>query len=115
MLHKGFLIVSSLILLASCGNISEPKIVTNTKLIERNIPIQPRPRGVELSDITWRVVNQDNIADFLQDMTLVPDSFVFVALSVKDYEKISLNVDELRRYISQQQELILYYESSISP
>jgi len=39
----------------------------------------------------------------------------FVALSVKDYENLALNVAELRRFINQQKEIIIYYEEAMKP
>jgi hypothetical protein len=36
-------------------------------------------------------------------------------LSVKDYENLALNIGELRRYINQQTEIIVYYEEAVSP
>tara|TARA_B110000977_G_scaffold199766_1_gene288138 strand:- start:809 stop:955 length:147 start_codon:yes stop_codon:yes gene_type:complete len=39
----------------------------------------------------------------------------FVALSVKDYENLALNVAELRRFINQQKEIIIYYEKAMKP
>ena len=39
----------------------------------------------------------------------------YIALSVKDYENLSLNFAELRRYIEQQKLIIVYYEESVSP
>jgi len=39
----------------------------------------------------------------------------FVALSVKDYENLALNVSELRRFINQQKEIIVYYEEAMKP
>jgi len=39
----------------------------------------------------------------------------FVALSVKDYENLALNVAELRRFINQQKEIIVYYEKAVQP
>jgi len=38
----------------------------------------------------------------------------FIALSVKDYENLALNIAELRRYINQQGEIIIYYEEAVS-
>jgi len=38
----------------------------------------------------------------------------FVALAIKDYENLALNVAELRRFINQQNEVILYYERAVS-
>ena len=38
---------------------------------------------------------------------------MFFALIPKDYENLSLNVADIKRYIIQQKELIEYYEKSI--
>jgi hypothetical protein len=40
---------------------------------------------------------------------------VFFALSVPDYENLSLNMAEILRFIEQQTSLLIYYEDSISP
>jgi len=40
---------------------------------------------------------------------------VFMAISVRGYENISLNLADLRRYILQQKEIIVYYEDSVKP
>jgi hypothetical protein len=34
---------------------------------------------------------------------------------MRDYENLALNVAELRRYINQQTEIIVYYEEAVSP
>ena len=34
---------------------------------------------------------------------------------MKDYENLSLNFAELRRYIEQQKQIIVYYEEAIKP
>ena len=39
----------------------------------------------------------------------------YIALSVKDYENLALNFAELRRYIEQQKQIIVYYEKAVSP
>ena len=39
----------------------------------------------------------------------------YIALSVKDYENLSLNFSELRRYIEQQKQIIVYYEGAVAP
>lgn len=114
---KMFLMLSSAILLASCGvvgNDAEPRIVSQPVIIERNIPIQPRPRGVTLSSVKWHVVTDDNIDAFIEEVSITADQYVFMTISVKDYEKLALNLDELRRYIEQQNQVIVYYEESVT-
>jgi len=38
-----------------------------------------------------------------------------IAMTVRGYENLSLNVSELERYIRQQKEVIVYYEEAIKP
>ena len=51
--------------------------------------------------------------EFLERFEEESGTTVFFAMSVPDYENMSLNVAELRRYINQQKALIVYYEESI--
>jgi len=39
---------------------------------------------------------------------------VFVALSMKDYENLALNIAEIKRYLEQQSEIIVYYEKAVT-
>ena len=40
---------------------------------------------------------------------------LILRISVKDYENLSLNFAELRRYIEQQKQIIVYYENAVAP
>jgi hypothetical protein len=42
-------------------------------------------------------------------------SLAYIAISVKDYENLSLNFAELKRYIEQQKQIIVYYEEAVKP
>lgn len=112
MLHKTFLIVLSLSLLISCSSI-DPVTVTETRIVTPAIAIVPRPRPVDLSSMQWRVVTNENIDEFLQSVLVTDTEYVFYGITVRDYEKLALNVDDLKRYILQQQEIVAYYESSV--
>tara|TARA_B100001093_G_scaffold184738_1_gene177431 strand:+ start:1299 stop:1508 length:210 start_codon:yes stop_codon:yes gene_type:complete len=52
---------------------------------------------------------------FIKDFTAENGDLAFVALSIKDYENLALNVSELRRFINQQKEIIIYYEKAMKP
>ena len=67
-----------------------------------------------MNDVDWHVVTPDNIEEFLEDFKKTTGDVVFLALSVPHYENLSLNLSELRRYIEQQQSIIVYYENSIN-
>ena len=116
MLLKMSLMASSLLLLISCSSlIPEPQIITETVTIRPSIAIVPKPRPVDLSDMEWRVVTHENVDEFIQSIGIGSSGeYVFYAISVRDYEKIALNINELKRYILQQQEIIAYYERAVS-
>lgn len=114
MVQKIFLTSLSLLLLSSCARVPEEKIVTVETLIEKDIPIQVRPKGLTLSAPYFHVVTSDNIDAFVDEFKKQNGSeLVFYALSVRDYEKMSLNLADLRRYIEQQNAIIVYYETAI--
>lgn len=79
------------------------------------MPPVARPKPINLTDTRLYVVNKDNLEEFLAEFEEVNGNRAFVAFSVKDYENLALNIAELRRYIQQQGEIILYYEEAIKP
>ena len=120
MVLKNYLKVSSLLLLSlivsSCT--SWPKftqIEVQTVEVERNIPIQNRPQQLNLSNITWYVVTKENFEEFKKRYEKENGMFLFYVISVRDYETLSLNMAEIKRYIEQQKQIIIYYEKAIVP
>ena len=120
MVLKNYLKVSSLLLLSllvsSCT--SWPKftqIEVQTVEVERNIPIQNRPQQLNLSNITWYVVTAENFEEFKKRYEKENGMFLFYVISVRDYETLSLNIAEIKRYIEQQKQIIIYYEKAIVP
>jgi len=61
------------------------------------------------------VVNKGNLDDFVADFTAEHGEFAIVALSIDGYENLALNIADLRRYINQQTDIIVYYEESMKP
>ena len=83
--------------------------------VERKIPTQTRPKSVSLNDIYFYVVTDRNFVDFKKKFEKENGDLVFYAVSVRDYETLALNMAELKRYIQQQKELIIYYEKAVKP
>ena len=111
MIFKKILVISSITLLPACA--SQEKIVVQTDIIKTEVPIQTRPKPVSLSNVKFYVVTKDNLNSFLKTFEKENNDLVFYAMSVKDYEKVSLNIAELRRYINQQDKIIVYYEKAV--
>jgi len=111
------LLASLLILvLSSCATRvpPEPVVITETEYVFREIPLQDRPPPVSLLDINFYAVTRENLDEFLERFENENGVVAFFALSVPDYEDISLNVAELKRYIESQEAIILYYEENIN-
>ena len=112
-MNSKLILVSSLLLLTSACASVEPQVVLKTDYVVKDIPIQPRPKPLNLHRVKWYAVTPENMEEFLVRFEEESGINVFFALSVPDYENMSLNVAELRRYINQQKALIVYYEESI--
>jgi len=110
-ISKKVLLISSLTLLSACA--SQEKVVVQTEIIKADIPTQSRPKPISLSNIKFYVVTKENLNDFLKIFEKENNDIVFYSMSVKDYEKMSLNIAELRRYIIQQDKIIVYYEKAV--
>ena len=114
-----YLTVSSLLLLtlllSSCGYIRKPEkeIVVKTIEVQKIIPIQPQPKPVDMIDVKFYVVTEENFAEFKEKFMKTNNDYVFYAISVHDYENLAFNMAELYRYITQQKEIMIYYEKAV--
>ena len=105
-------------ILSGCASFWKPEkeIVVQTKIVERNIPTVPHPKQVRLNDVKIYVVSPEvNYDEFMEEFTKKNGADSYIAISVKDYENLSKNFAELRRYIDQQKRIILYYEEAVKP
>ena len=102
--------------MTGCGAFRKPEevVVTNTVIKAPNIPLQPSPRPVNMIDIKWYTVTTDNINEFEKNFENDNGDLVFFAISVPHYQNLSLNLAEIRRYLEQQQSIIIYYEDQIT-
>ena len=86
-----------------------------TKSIERTI-IQPiMPREIDLKEPYWYVVSEKNIDEFLSRVEKDQGQLVFFAMSVPDYELMAYNMQELKRYINELKEVVVYYRKVTMP
>ena len=97
-----------------CSLMPEPKVVTVTKTVKTQVPIQARPKQVQLNDVKIWVVSKVNYEEFIKEYAKKNGGDSYIALSVKDYENLSLNFAELRRFIEQQKQIIVYYEKAVT-
>ena len=111
------LILLPLLLLSSGCSTWNPlkRIEIKTVEVDRVIPTQNRPRPVKMNDIYFYVVTEQNFEDFKKRFVKENGDLVGYVLSVRDYETLALNMAELKRYLIQQKEIIVYYEKAVTP
>ena len=128
------ILASALILstISGCGLLQQPprevKIISKPVQIMITQPIMPRP--LNLKEPNWYVVSDTKIANkdgtypegytyfdkFVDDIKKKHGGdLVFIAMSVADYELMSYNTQELKRYINQLGEVIIYYKDVTTP
>ena len=103
-------------MVSSCSLVPTKKEVeVTTKAIDRTI-IQPvMPREIDLKDPYWYVVSDKNIDEFLARIEKDQGQVVFFAMSVPDYELMAYNMQELKRYINELKEVVVYYRKVTIP
>jgi hypothetical protein len=68
---------------------------------------------VDFPDSEWFVVSEENLDAALQRIEEEGGSITFMAITPKGYENLAIGVNDLRRYILQQKQIIAYYEKAI--
>ena len=113
-LWKILAVMATVLILSGCSGRVEPEVKVVTKVERVQIPTVARPKPLQLSDTRVFVVTKDNFEEFEKEFTELYGDLAFVALSMKDYENLALNISELKRYINQQTEIIVYYEKAVT-
>ena len=67
------------------------------------------PWEIDLKEPYWYVVSDKNIEEFLTRVEKEQGQVVFFAMSVPDYELMAYNMQELKRYINELKEVVVYY------
>ncbi len=113
-------ILSLLLLLLSSGcallRKPEKEVIVKTVEVEKQIPIQQKPRPLKLGKVTWRVVTSQNVDELVKqyEQKTGPD-WGFYVMEVESFERLALNMEDIKRYIQQQKEIIIYYEEAVKP
>lgn len=87
--------------------------MTVTKVVPNVLSKTTSPKPVTLNDISFKVVTAENFEQFREEFEKENGALVFYAMTVRDYESMAMNLAELRRYILQQKQVIVYYEKQI--
>ena len=91
----------------------EPIIKTVTKVVPLEIYQPPLPTEINLAEVDFFVITENNLDEQIAKLEkLQGGSFVIFAMTPQTYENMAYNLQEIRRYIRQQKEIIIYYRQA---
>ena len=96
-------------MVCSCSLIPTKEIQVTAKPIERKI-VQPiMPREIDLKELQWIAVTPDNWDEQLARIEEQEGELVFLAMTIPDYEVMAYNMQEIKRYITELKDVVVYY------
>ena len=91
----------------------EPIIQTVTEFKTLEIYQPPLPEAISLEDVQFFVITEKNFDEQVAKLEQMQGGkYVLFGLTPQDYENMAYNLQELRRYVRQQKEIILYYRQA---
>jgi len=67
------------------------------------------PREIDLKEVRWLTITPEN---YIEQFKIIEDQegeLVFLAMTVPDYEVMAYNMQELKRYITELKDVVVYY------
>tara|TARA_Y100001936_G_scaffold238670_1_gene270754 strand:+ start:569 stop:922 length:354 start_codon:yes stop_codon:yes gene_type:complete len=106
--------VPLVILLSSCSSKPEKEIVTVETIVKPTIAIAQRPRPVEFDELKVKVITEANVQEVIQEMKTNQGQFLVYALDPVTFRNLAIGIEEIKRYIEQQNDIIVYYEKAVT-
>lgn len=96
--------------LAGCSeSVTAPPIEITP--LERPQLVLPQTSTLKLREVQWSVVNESNVQSVFDDLKNQGTPVVLFSLTDRGYENLSLNINDLRSLIEEQQSIILAYQN----
>ena len=95
----------------SCSLLPTKKIEVTAKPLDRQIVQPVMPREINLQEPMWIVVTPENWEEQLARIEKQEGELVFLAMTIPDYEVMAYNMQELKRYINELKEVVVYYRT----
>ena len=102
------------ILLSSCSWKPEKEIVTVETIVKPTIAIAQRPRPVEFDELKVKVITEANVQEVIQEMKTNQGQFLVYALDPVTFKNLAIGIEEIKRYIEQQNDIIVYYGKAVT-
>ena len=107
-------LVPLVILLSSCSWKPEKEIVTVETIVKPTITLAQKPRPVEFDELKVKVITEANVQEVIQEMKTNQGQFLVYALDPVTFKNLAIGIEEIKRYIEQQNDIIVYYEKAVT-
>lgn len=98
------------LLLSACAS-SQPKVIEiSAKPIDKPQLVLPTSDSLNMRHIDWIVITPENAEEVMAKLSASGGKVAVFALTDKGYENLSMNINDLRTYITQLQAIIVAYE-----
>ena len=110
-----------LLVVTACSRTPIKEIVTVPTVVETPeidapiISIVRRPDPVAMKDADIVVVTEANLQEVIERIKGTQGEFVLYAMTASSFEALALNMEQIKRFIEEQNQVILYYEKSVTP
>ena len=108
-------LTASILLLSSCSWKPEKEVVTVEKVIAPTIAIAQKPKPIKMLDANIIVITEKNLPEVIKKVKAGMGEFVIYGLDPASFKNLALNFEQIKRYIEQQNQIILYYEKAVTP
>jgi len=111
LLTKSVLGFGLVILLSSCSSLQQVlPVEVSTRPVEKPELTLPRVDELRMREVSWIVINQDNVDQVFEDLKNKNIPVGVYALTGEQYENLGLNFSDIRALVQQQQAIIIAYE-----
>ena len=102
-------LLMTLMMGSSCSLIPTNQIEVSAKPIERVITQPVMPREIDLKEVRWLTITPENFEEQFAVIEAQEGELVFLAMTIPDYEVMAYNMQELKRYITELKDVVVYY------
>lgn len=104
-----------ILVISGCSNKTiapETRIDVKEVPISKPAPIVPSVDQINMRDVQWIILTPDNIEEIFNKIKQSGSEPVLFGLAASGYENLSLNLNDVRSMIQQQQTIIAIYKQS---
>ncbi len=98
-----------LMMACSCSLLPTKQIEITAKPMDRTIVQPVMPREIDLKEPMWIAVTPDNWEEQLALIEEQEGEILFLAMTIPDYEVMAYNMQEIKRYITELKDVVVYY------